>query len=341
MLNAVGKPVPASIRAWMLKKHAEKHPSSASPPSTAPASSTKSANAMHASLPAAPSLFISSFENELLAGGPAANCMHAMQLPHQSDWAEHACTSAVSPALVSQPWDHGIHHEQFVESMHASFSAPLQPSAATTDQPLRQHQSVTVSGYSTAHTSHSELLSPRPAEVLLLAVNKKTEPFMVMIDGGSNYNVFGHPMLPSLGLQFDAPSVDIAGWNSSSTYVDSHYTIDLLLTTTRASVHKQRVVVGYSPSARRHILSESVMWDTAGWTVLKEPHMCITTPVGSIPLIRINGLDFFEACLTVRPPMMCKASTMGHEFMLHRHVVSGQTWRPVFGPHAFISQGTL
>ena len=118
---------------------------------------------------------------------------------------------------------------------------------------------------------------------------------LLMLDRGANVVIYTTPLLLALGATIDTPPQQITGvWEGSA--VDVSATLDVLWRF--PALHNApptRVRGIFSPSARRDLLAESVMWDVARWTATGEPHMKCVTPHGSMPLMRINGLYFIEA----------------------------------------------
>ncbi|KAL1519245.1 hypothetical protein AB1Y20_003504 [Prymnesium parvum] len=137
----------------------------------------------------------------------------------------------------------------------------------------------------------------------------KASPRMIMIDGGSNINLFNHKDVPILGTPIPGAPVQVSGWSDSvAQSVLANYRIDVQLKFDNGTMRRVTTEVAYSEQGRRDILSESMMWDTHSWSVLKEPNMRIDTPLGSVPLIRLNGVYFVEALIL--PPHPNPASAV-------------------------------
>ncbi|KAL1507157.1 hypothetical protein AB1Y20_008009 [Prymnesium parvum] len=119
----------------------------------------------------------------------------------------------------------------------------------------------------------------------------RTVPRMLMVDGGSNINLFNNKDVPSLGIPIPGPPVQVSGWSDSvAQSVIANYRIDLQVKYEDGTKRRVTTEVAYSDQGRRDILSESAMWDAHSWSVLKEPRMRVDTPQGAIPLVRLNGL---------------------------------------------------
>ena len=119
---------------------------------------------------------------------------------------------------------------------------------------------------------------------------------MIMLDGGSNTNMAA--TMPSLlqhaTVTSTAPESITGVWQQSGNVVNKAAELDLVVAGANdgADVEVRGIRMLISQHARRNILSESSMWDTHRWRVLKEPVMRVDTPGGSLKLERINGLYF-------------------------------------------------
>ena len=115
-----------------------------------------------------------------------------------------------------------------------------------------------------------------------------------MLDRGSNVVLFKDEAISQMAVVESNVPEDVVGvWQASASSIGRTLRARFLL-----GSHVIELSGGEAPTARRNIISESVLWDLLGWTVLGEPYMYIQTHQGSrLPITRVNGLYFVKATL--------------------------------------------
>ena len=124
---------------------------------------------------------------------------------------------------------------------------------------------------------------------------------LIMIDRGSNVNMFTTKEALVRGQHRPESSALVRSWNSTEPTRESNgIAVALLFQNQPAPI----VCTGvHEPGARRTLLAESVMWDEHRWTVLGEPYMYVMTSNDiNIPLYRINGHYFVKATIALMQP---------------------------------------
>ena len=125
-------------------------------------------------------------------------------------------------------------------------------------------------------------------------MNSEVKGVEVLLDGGANVNIFREPEALACGHVMRERGIRVMGIGAGAgSDIESMVRVNMLWDGAAMSL-----MGGYSPNARRTIVSESYLWDNHKARVLKEPVMRVVFESGSsVGVRRHNGLYFVnDAC---------------------------------------------
>ena len=113
----------------------------------------------------------------------------------------------------------------------------------------------------------------------------------VLLDGGSNANLFIDGAFVDHGVAVRVPSYTIAGI-AGAAEITHEISISVFIEGATGRVPTVNIHGAHRPGGRRNIISESLLYDECRLSVMKEPHMKIVWRGGEAPIYRRDGLYF-------------------------------------------------